>query len=161
MIVFFVSKLEAQLKEYVNADDDALDGSTDFQHAWELDGDKSLRLYGQGDHELARSKRARIARYVAVSKEVLNLSNLSNWVGSEFRESDGFVPDNMLSVPIFNGQRDLIGVAQLINKVTEKLAFYNSRLVCPSANAMLNNSKHGIVKSYVTKMFLKCLTKII
>ncbi len=67
----------------------------------------------------------------------------------------------MLSVPIFNGQRDLKGVAQLINKVTEKLAFYNSRLVCPSANAMLNNSKHGIVKSYVTKMFLKCLTKII
>jgi hypothetical protein len=34
-----------------------------------------------------------------------------------FSEQDGFVPMNMLCVPIFNGQHDVIGVAQLINKV--------------------------------------------
>ena len=43
---------------------------------------------------------------------------MANWLGEEsFQEADGFVPINMLCVPIFNGQRDVIGVAQLINKV--------------------------------------------
>ena len=43
---------------------------------------------------------------------------MANWLGEEpFEETDGFCPENMLCVPIFNGQRDVIGVAQLINKV--------------------------------------------
>ena len=50
--------------------------------------------------------------------QVLNLSHVANWMGEEsFEEEDGFVPNNMLCVPIFNSQRDVIGVAQLINKV--------------------------------------------
>jgi len=43
---------------------------------------------------------------------------VATWLGeAPFEESDGFTPHNMLCVPIFNGQRDVIGVAQLINKV--------------------------------------------
>ena len=48
---------------------------------------------------------------------MLNLSSVANWLGEELEDKDGFVPKTMLCLPIFNGQRDVIGVAQLINKV--------------------------------------------
>jgi hypothetical protein len=48
---------------------------------------------------------------------VLNLSNVGAWLGENLEDRDGFVPKTMLCLPIFNGQRDVIGVAQLINKV--------------------------------------------
>ena len=49
--------------------------------------------------------------------QVLNLSNVANWLGEDkFAESDGLVPANMLCVPIFNGLGDVIGIAQLVNK---------------------------------------------
>ena len=38
-------------------------------------------------------------------------------MGEKLEDRDGFIPKTMLSVPIFNGARDVIGVAQLINKV--------------------------------------------
>ena len=50
--------------------------------------------------------------------QVLNLSSVANWLGEKLEDRDGFVPKTMLSLPIYNGQRDVIGVAQLINKVT-------------------------------------------
>ena len=45
---------------------------------------------------------------------------MANWMGETIEDRDGFVPKTMLSLPIFNGQRDVIGVAQLINKVRQK-----------------------------------------
>ncbi len=55
--------------------------------------------------------------------QIMNLSNVSQWLGlsSPLSESDGFAPMNMLCVPIFDGQaNDVIGVAQLINKVSQE-----------------------------------------
>ncbi len=49
--------------------------------------------------------------------QVLNLSSVANWLGESLEDKDGFVPKTMLCLPIFNGQHDVIGVAQLINKV--------------------------------------------
>ena len=49
--------------------------------------------------------------------QVLNLSNVGAWLGENLEDRDGFVPKTMLCLPIFNGQRDVIGIAQLINKV--------------------------------------------
>ena len=49
--------------------------------------------------------------------QVLNLSSVANWLGEKLEDRDGFIPKTMLSLPIYNGQRDVIGVAQLINKV--------------------------------------------
>lgn len=43
-------------------------------------------------------------------------------------DNDGFVPKTMLSVPIFNRQHQVIGVAQLINKVKMKIKHYLSYL---------------------------------
>ena len=100
--------------------------SLTFQHAWEMqdrgngngNGEQELRVYSQKDTELKDSRRAIIAHYVAGTKEILHLNNVSKFLGEEkaFSEVDGFTPKNMLCVPIFNGQRDLIGVAQLVNK---------------------------------------------
>ncbi len=95
-----------------------------FQHAWELQDaatteDKGeLRVYSSKDAALRDSRRARIARQVAATKEILHLSNVAKFLGEQyqFEEDDGFAPRNMLCVPIFNGQSDLIGVAQLVNK---------------------------------------------
>ena len=54
--------------------------------------------------------------------QVLNLNSVANFLGVEqFSEEDGFVPKTMISVPIFNSQREVIGVAQLINKVSKKV----------------------------------------
>lgn len=48
---------------------------------------------------------------------MLNLSSVANWLGEKLEDKDGFVPKTMLCLPIYNGQGDVIGVAQLINKV--------------------------------------------
>ena len=50
--------------------------------------------------------------------QVLNLSSVANWLGEKLEDKDGFKPKTMLCLPIFNGQSDVIGVAQLINKVS-------------------------------------------
>ena len=55
---------------------------------------------------------------------MLNLSSVANWLGEKLEDKDGFVPKTMLCLPIFNGQRDVIGVAQLINKVTNPFLTY-------------------------------------
>ena len=47
----------------------------------------------------------------------MNLNSVASWLGEKLEDRDGFIPKTMLSFPIFNGQRDVIGVAQLINKV--------------------------------------------
>ncbi|XP_059082786.1 cGMP-specific 3',5'-cyclic phosphodiesterase-like isoform X2 [Tigriopus californicus] len=91
-----------------------------FQQAWEMEG-QGMRVYTQHDKELQISRRSKIAKYVAYTKEVLNLNDVASWLGEEpFVETAGFVPLNMLCVPIFNGNRDVIGVAQLINKENNK-----------------------------------------
>ena len=49
------------------------------------------------------------------------MSSVSQWLRMKraLSESDGFEPSSMLCVPIFNGTNDdVIGVAQLINKVS-------------------------------------------
>ena len=53
-----------------------------------------------------------------IMSQVLNLSSVANWLGEQLEDKDGFVPKTMLCLPIYNGQRDVIGVAQLINKVS-------------------------------------------
>ena len=45
--------------------------SFNFHRAWELqEGSKDVRTYSQSDQELQKSRRARIAKYVAASAEV-------------------------------------------------------------------------------------------
>ncbi len=97
-----------------------------FVRVWEKISEAANEVvtYGPADEDLQRSRRARIAKYVAATAEVLNLSSVANWLGEKLEDKDGFVPKTMLCLPIFNGQRDVIGVAQLINKVLKKVGKY-------------------------------------
>lgn len=49
--------------------------------------------------------------------QILNIGDMSSWMNQEVKEEDGFVSRSILCMPIVNGQKDIIGVAQLINKV--------------------------------------------
>ncbi|XP_021916332.1 cGMP-specific 3',5'-cyclic phosphodiesterase [Zootermopsis nevadensis] len=67
--------------------------------------------------ELCKSRLAQIARYVAATGQILNIGDVSTWMNHEMREDeDGFVTRSILCMPIVNGQKTVIGVAQLINK---------------------------------------------
>ena len=41
-----------------------------FLHAWEIQGESSVKVFHGQDRELAASRRAKIAKYVAYTKEV-------------------------------------------------------------------------------------------
>ncbi|KAK7792520.1 hypothetical protein R5R35_009928 [Gryllus longicercus] len=60
---------------------------------------------------------ADIARYVAATGQILNIGDVSAWMKTDLRqEEDGFMARSILCMPIVNGQKTVIGVAQLINK---------------------------------------------
>lgn len=53
-------------------------------------------------------------------QQILNISDVSTWMSQEVKEEeDSFVTKSILCMPIANGQKTVIGVAQLINKVSE------------------------------------------
>ncbi|XP_063239936.1 cGMP-specific 3',5'-cyclic phosphodiesterase [Bacillus rossius redtenbacheri] len=67
--------------------------------------------------EMGRSRLAHIARYVAAAGQILNIADVSTWMSDATEEDeDGFVTRSILCMPIVNGQKTVIGVAQLINK---------------------------------------------
>jgi len=49
--------------------------------------------------------------------QILNIGDVATWMNEEVREEDGFLTRAILCMPILNGQKTVIGVAQLINKV--------------------------------------------
>jgi cGMP-specific 3',5'-cyclic phosphodiesterase len=52
--------------------------------------------------------------------QILNIGDVSIWMNQETPEDDdGFATKSILCMPIMNGQKTVIGVAQLINKVTD------------------------------------------
>jgi hypothetical protein len=51
--------------------------------------------------------------------QILNIGDVSTWMNHEMLEDeDGLLTKSILCMPIVNGQKTVIGVAQLINKVT-------------------------------------------
>ncbi|KAK6621921.1 cGMP-specific 3',5'-cyclic phosphodiesterase [Polyplax serrata] len=69
--------------------------------------------------EMSSSKLVQIARYVAANGHILNISDVSTWMNQDVREEDNFLTKSILCMPISNGQKTLIGVAQLINKTSQ------------------------------------------
>ena len=52
--------------------------------------------------------------------QILNIGDVSTWMSQEtLEDEDGFATKSILCMPIVNGQKTVIGVAQLINKVTD------------------------------------------
>ncbi|EEB10808.1 cAMP/cGMP cyclic nucleotide phosphodiesterase, putative [Pediculus humanus corporis] len=67
------------------------------------------------------SKLVKIAKYVAANGQILNISDVTTWMNQDVREEeDNFLTKSILCMPISNGQKTLIGVAQLINKTNQQ-----------------------------------------
>ncbi|XP_026467286.1 cGMP-specific 3',5'-cyclic phosphodiesterase [Ctenocephalides felis] len=66
--------------------------------------------------ELKQSTLAQIAHYVATSGQILNISDVSAWLKVDQANGQPDLARNILCMPIYNGQKNVIGVAQLINK---------------------------------------------
>lgn len=59
----------------------------------------------------------RISRYVACSGQILNIGDVAMWLKRSLLDTGKEPIKSILCMPIVNGQRTVIGVAQLINKV--------------------------------------------
>lgn len=84
-------------------------------------------------NDLNSSTLAQIAEYVASTGETLNINDVNEWLkdkpiyhpqqqqhhpeGQPNGSSDELSAKTILCMPIINGQKTVIGVAQLINKV--------------------------------------------
>lgn len=73
-------------------------------------------------NDLSDSTLAQIAQKVATTGQLINISNVSDWLKehSEIKANDTETIEkieSILCMPIVNGQKKVIGVVQLINKV--------------------------------------------
>ncbi|CAG9817476.1 unnamed protein product [Phaedon cochleariae] len=66
--------------------------------------------------DLAISTLAQIAGYAASTGQILNIGDVRAWLKEKHNEGDAENARTILCMPILNGERTLIGVAQLINK---------------------------------------------
>ncbi|CAH1122354.1 unnamed protein product [Ceutorhynchus assimilis] len=78
-------------------------------------GNKTL-VSRPSSFDLAGSTLAQIAGYAASTGQILNIGDVGAWLCEKHSEGDAETATTILCMPIINGQRNLIGVAQLINK---------------------------------------------
>ncbi|XP_060527749.1 cGMP-specific 3',5'-cyclic phosphodiesterase [Cylas formicarius] len=78
-------------------------------------GNKTL-VSRPSSFDLANSTLAQIAGYAASTGQILNIGDVAAWLSKKHSEGDAESARTILCMPILNGQRSLIGVAQLINK---------------------------------------------
>lgn len=67
-------------------------------------------------NDLYNSTLAQIAGYAARSGQILNIGDVKSWLKEARIKADEIAARTILCMPISNGKKDLIGVAQLINK---------------------------------------------
>ncbi|XP_014256079.1 cGMP-specific 3',5'-cyclic phosphodiesterase [Cimex lectularius] len=91
-----------------------------FTVVFELKSDsQKAQVYTPNQSDLDKSRLAQIASYVAASGQILTIGDVSTWMNQTVTggEYDNEVKC-ILCMPIINGQKQIIGVAQLINKET-------------------------------------------
>ncbi|XP_074095925.1 phosphodiesterase 6 isoform X2 [Cotesia typhae] len=94
----------------------ASDGSSKFTMVFEMEnGVQEARVSRPSVSELA-SPLGRIARYVASTGQILNIGDAAIWLRKGVIDKSKEPIKSILCMPIVNGQRSVIGVAQLINK---------------------------------------------
>ncbi|KAK9879966.1 hypothetical protein WA026_008477 [Henosepilachna vigintioctopunctata] len=88
-----------------------------FTTVFELrDGGKHTLVSRPSNFDLKSSTLAQIAAYAASTGQILNIGDVGAWLNLQHSEGDAESAKTILCMPIINGQRRLIGVAQLINK---------------------------------------------
>ncbi|CAB0044257.1 unnamed protein product [Trichogramma brassicae] len=92
-----------------------------FTMVFELEnGEQNAKTYRPTGEQL-KSPLGQIARYVAATGQILNIGDVASWSSGKhvFQSSSGASSSptrSILCMPIVNGQRAIIGVAQTINK---------------------------------------------
>ncbi|KAJ3643001.1 hypothetical protein Zmor_025742 [Zophobas morio] len=88
-----------------------------FTTIFELrDGGTKTLVSRPSSFDLQSSTLAQIAGYAASTGQILNIGDVRAWLNEQHSEGDAESARTILCMPILNGQRNLIGVAQLINK---------------------------------------------
>ncbi|XP_071545340.1 cGMP-specific 3',5'-cyclic phosphodiesterase isoform X2 [Panulirus ornatus] len=73
------------------------------------------RISQPSSAQLAASVHARLANYVCSTGQTVNISDVLEWLGAPLKDG-GLVTHSVLTIPIFNSSRRILGVAQMINK---------------------------------------------
>nr|KAF7439472.1 hypothetical protein H0235_001863 [Vespula pensylvanica] len=90
--------------------------SSKFTMIFEMDNEtQEARVYRPSTNDLS-SPLGQIARYVAGTGQILNIGDVTSWLKKDVVETEKEPTRSILCMPIANGQRTVIGVAQLINK---------------------------------------------
>ncbi|KAI4504702.1 hypothetical protein M0802_000252 [Mischocyttarus mexicanus] len=90
--------------------------SNKFTMMFEMDNEtQEARVYRPSSNDLS-SPLGQIARYVAVTGQILNIGDVTSWLKKDVVDTEKEPTKSILCMPIANGQRTVIGVAQLINK---------------------------------------------
>jgi len=88
-----------------------------FTMVFEMENEtQEARVYRPSQNDLSSSL-GQIAKYVAATGQILNIGDVAAWLKKGVMESGKEPIRSILCMPIVNGQRIVIGVAQLINKV--------------------------------------------
>ncbi|XP_033324834.1 phosphodiesterase 6 [Megalopta genalis] len=94
----------------------ALNDTNKFTTIFEMDNkSKEGKVYRPSPNDLG-SPLGQIARYVAATGQILNIGDVATWLKKDVMQSGNEPIKSILCMPIVNGQRTVIGVAQLINK---------------------------------------------
>ncbi|XP_014485064.1 PREDICTED: cGMP-specific 3',5'-cyclic phosphodiesterase [Dinoponera quadriceps] len=87
-----------------------------FTMIFEMENEtQEARIYRPNASDLSSSL-GQIARYVAATGQILNIGDVATWLKKDVMERGREPIRSILCMPIVNGQRIVIGVAQLINK---------------------------------------------
>ncbi|XP_017787419.1 PREDICTED: cGMP-specific 3',5'-cyclic phosphodiesterase-like [Habropoda laboriosa] len=94
----------------------ALNDHNKFTTIFEMDNEtQEAKVYRPSGNELS-TPLGQIAKYVAATGQILNIGDVATWLKKDVVQSGSEPIKSILCMPIVNGQRTVIGVAQLINK---------------------------------------------
>ncbi|XP_016912442.2 cGMP-specific 3',5'-cyclic phosphodiesterase isoform X1 [Apis cerana] len=87
-----------------------------FTTIFEMDNEtQKAKVYRPSASDLSNPL-SQIARYVAATGQILNIGDVTTWLKKDVVQAGSDPIKSILCMPIVNGQRNVIGVAQLINK---------------------------------------------
>ncbi|VDI73320.1 Hypothetical predicted protein [Mytilus galloprovincialis] len=100
--------------------DDSLEGDVVFSKAFDLYPRDGGNFHVPSAALLKTSRNAEIARHVVVAAVPLNIADITqenDYCKGSFDEDQNFKTKSVLCMPIYNSDKKIIGVTQLINKI--------------------------------------------
>lgn len=139
-----------------------------FTVLFELGGEyQAANVSRPSINELSHSTLAQIAQFVATTGQTVNICDVHEWVRDHNQiraESEIDSTHAILCMPIVNAQKTVIGVAQLINKVSNanelveqvQLMFLCRQTGCPLPSQMRPSSRPSPYSAAWAYTTLRC-----